>query len=88
VYGRNIPALREIAEPIIREWVEEDVELRWMDGRGTRGERVETGGRVDRRKPHGRQGSSSNNNESRISRGSSNSGGCGRAGSVTGMGRT
>jgi len=43
VYARNIPALREIAEPIIREWVEEDAELRWMGGRvmGERRIRVE-----------------------------------------------
>jgi len=30
--------LREIAEPIIREWVEEDAELRWIE-RTTRGRR-------------------------------------------------
>jgi len=32
VYGRHLPELSEIAEPIIREWVEEDAELRWMGG--------------------------------------------------------
>jgi len=32
VYGRCLPELREIAEPTIREWVEEDAELRWMEG--------------------------------------------------------
>ena len=32
VYGRHLPELREIAEPIIREWVEEDAELRWIGG--------------------------------------------------------
>jgi len=37
VYGRHLPGLREVAEPIVREWVEEDVELRWMEGiRGMR----------------------------------------------------
>jgi len=35
VYGRHLPELREIAEPIIREWVEEDAELRWMKGVST-----------------------------------------------------
>ena len=28
VYGRHLPELREVAEPIVREWVEEDAELR------------------------------------------------------------
>ena len=32
VYGRHMPELREIAEPILREWVEDDAELRWMEG--------------------------------------------------------
>jgi len=43
VYGRNIPALREIAEPIIRDYTEEDAELRWMGGcaRGERRVRIE-----------------------------------------------
>ena len=37
VYGRHLPELREVAEPIVREWVKEDAELRWMEGtRGTR----------------------------------------------------
>jgi len=40
VYGRNIKVLREIAEPILREWVEEDAELRWMGERVIRGERT------------------------------------------------
>jgi len=38
VYGRHLPELRKIAEPILLEWVEEDAELRWMEGiRGERG---------------------------------------------------
>jgi len=37
VYGRRLPELREVAEPIVREWVEEDAELRWVEG--VRGER-------------------------------------------------
>jgi len=32
VYGRHLPELREVAEPILREWIEEDAELRWMEG--------------------------------------------------------
>ena len=32
VYGRHIPELRKVAEPILREWIEEDAELRWMEG--------------------------------------------------------
>jgi len=40
VYGRHIPELREIAEPILREWVEEDAELRWMEGTKGGKERV------------------------------------------------
>ena len=32
VYGRHLPELREVAEPILREWIEEDAELRWMGG--------------------------------------------------------
>jgi len=32
VYGRNMPELREIAEPILREWLEEDTVLRWLEG--------------------------------------------------------
>jgi len=32
VYTRNIPELREIAEPILREAVGEEVELRWRTG--------------------------------------------------------
>jgi len=39
VYGRHLPELREVAEPILREWVEEDTELRWMEGVGRRGAR-------------------------------------------------
>jgi len=31
VYARHLPELRAIAEPILREWVE-DAELRWMSG--------------------------------------------------------
>jgi len=38
VYGRHLPELREIAEPILREEVEEDAELRWMGEEGA-GER-------------------------------------------------
>jgi len=42
VYGRNLPELREVAEPILREWIEEDAELRWMGGvGGVRDVRVE-----------------------------------------------
>jgi len=37
VYGRYLPELREVAEPIVREWIEEDAELRWMQG--VKGER-------------------------------------------------
>jgi len=37
VYRRNLPELRDIAEPILREWIEEDAELRWMGG--VKGER-------------------------------------------------
>jgi len=37
VYGRHIPELREVAEPIIREWIEDDAELRWMKGVKSRG---------------------------------------------------
>jgi len=42
VYGRNIPVLREIAEPILKKWVEEDAELQWMRQKttGHRGVRV------------------------------------------------
>jgi len=32
VYGRHLPELREIAEPILQKVVEEDTELRWMRG--------------------------------------------------------
>jgi len=32
VYGRHLPELREVAESILREWVEADSELRWMEG--------------------------------------------------------
>lgn len=32
VYGRHLPELREVAEPILREWIEVDSELRWMEG--------------------------------------------------------
>jgi len=32
VYARYIPELRAIAEPILREVLEEDVEVRWMQG--------------------------------------------------------
>jgi len=32
VYARHMPELWEIAEPILREVLEEDVELRWMKG--------------------------------------------------------
>lgn len=32
VYARHMPELREIAEPILREILEEDTELRWMGG--------------------------------------------------------
>ena len=39
VYGRHLPELREVAEPILREWMEEDAELKWIEG--TRGERRE-----------------------------------------------
>jgi len=39
VYGRHMPELREIAEPILREWLEEDTVLRWMEGNNG-GERV------------------------------------------------
>lgn len=28
----HLPELREVAEPIVWEWIEEDVELRWMEG--------------------------------------------------------
>jgi len=42
VYSRHLPELREVAEPIIREWVEEDAELRWMVGtKGKKEVRVE-----------------------------------------------
>jgi len=33
--GRHIPELRKVAEPILREWIEEDAELRWMEGSTT-----------------------------------------------------
>ena len=29
VYGRHLPELRKVAEPIVREWIEEDVDLQW-----------------------------------------------------------
>jgi len=32
VYARHVPELRAIAEPILREALEEDTELRWMQG--------------------------------------------------------
>jgi len=32
VYGRPLPELQEVAEPILREVIEEDAELRWMRG--------------------------------------------------------
>jgi len=32
VYGQHLPDLREVAEPILREWIEADSQLRWMDG--------------------------------------------------------
>jgi len=42
VYGRHLPELREVAEPILREWMEEDAELRWMKGvKGEREMRIE-----------------------------------------------
>ena len=42
IYGRHLPELREVAEPILREWIEGDAELRWMKGvKGERGVRVE-----------------------------------------------
>jgi len=45
VYGRHLPEFREVAEPILREWVEEDAELRWMEGvEGERSVRVERAG--------------------------------------------
>ena len=28
----NVPELREVAEPILREWIEGESELRWMEG--------------------------------------------------------
>jgi len=41
VYGRHMPELRRVAEPILREWIEEDAELRWMKGSKTGARRVE-----------------------------------------------
>ena len=38
VYGRQLPELRQVAEPILRQWIEEDAVLRWMGSSG-RGER-------------------------------------------------
>jgi len=32
VYGRHLPELREIAEPILQEIGDEDTEWRWMQG--------------------------------------------------------
>jgi len=40
VYGRHVPELKEVAEPIIREWVEEDAQLRWMNGTKGRGREI------------------------------------------------
>jgi len=41
VYGRHIPELREIAEPILRDWIEEDAVLRWMEDGGRRERKVQ-----------------------------------------------
>jgi len=32
VYARHLPELRKVAEPILQEVLDEDVELRWMEG--------------------------------------------------------
>jgi len=48
VYGRHLPEQREVVEPILREWVEEDAEMRWMEGclkeRTARIEELDEGG--------------------------------------------
>jgi len=41
VYARHMPELREIAEPILREVLEEDTEMRWMQGTGQEEGKVE-----------------------------------------------
>jgi len=32
VYERHLPMLREVVEPTTREWIEDDADLRWMEG--------------------------------------------------------
>jgi len=41
VYARHMPELRKIAEPILREILEDDVELRWMGGAKPAGTGIE-----------------------------------------------
>ena len=41
MYARHMPELRDIAEPILRSVLEEDTELRWIQGMGSGRGKVE-----------------------------------------------